>query len=154
MIKKYETAPFDYNGSIKGQIDVINQFINDAGNSGFSASCVGSGVFRETHSLKGNYMVTDFDKFLYPQYNPLDDLHRFMTESSEWFLKEAKKKIVESPDAHPDVMRRWELVVKHNGDIHKALEEHNKIGEADETEYIRKIKEKAGSVSNWGKKVD
>ena len=139
MIKDYENKPFDYDGSIYGQVDVINQFINDAGNSGFSASCVASRVMKKVYGFKNGYTIVDLNEFLFPQYEPIENVLKFVKEQKEMFLNEATKSIKENPEAHPNVMRRWELIVKHKGDVLKAIEEHKKIGPADETEYIRKI---------------
>lgn len=80
---------------------------NNLGATGFQASCADLDVLRRTRHLNGPFILLRGEDMLYPQYNPYTKLREAMNEWAEWAGKEAAKKLEESPDAHPDVLRHW-----------------------------------------------
>lgn len=113
LLDEFEKMSFDYDGCINKQIEIIKSIIYNAGNSGFSASCVGLGVIRETHSLKGPFRLITLDDELYPQSDPLEkQAEKFVEENKQWLGKEARKNLKNSPDAHPAVIAHWKILSK------------------------------------------
>ena len=51
LIEEFEKMKFDYNKCINKQIEIIDSVLNEAGNSGFSASCVIQGFMHKNKTL-------------------------------------------------------------------------------------------------------
>ena len=109
--------PFDYNKCIDKQIKIIRKVIGEAGNSGFSASCVGVGVIRETNDINSPFMIVKLEDLLYPQYeHPIKKVSDFILENRKWIKKTAKQNIKEAKKnkqkIHEEVMARWKELSK------------------------------------------
>lgn len=86
------------------------------GITGFQAGFIGWEMIREylIHNNELGMKILDFDNLLYPQYKYKFDK---VIDKDLWnTLKEqAKKKLKECPDAHPNVIKHWEKIV--NGKV-------------------------------------
>lgn len=88
---------------------------SDLGVTGFQASCADLDVLKRTRSYKHGFQIIDYDKLLYPQY---DDELRLSPEklladksTSAAVVREAKKRLLETKSAHPDVVAHWRHLV-------------------------------------------
>jgi hypothetical protein len=119
LIRELETMPFDYNKSIQKQIDIIQSMLCEAGNSGFSASCVTMGALRHTHfTNKEPFMLLGLEdtNIMYPQFDhPFHKVIKFIDGNKKWIVKELKNKLKHSKDAHPDVIKHWKMRLKEYG---------------------------------------
>lgn len=79
------------------------------GASGFQASMADIDLLRRTRHMEGPFSIVDVSKMLYPQYDIVGDLNKYIhdEETQKWLKDQAKKKISENPDAHPDVVAHW-----------------------------------------------
>jgi len=79
------------------------------GTTGFQATCADLDFLRRTRGYKHGFMIVDPENLLYPQYDPLEDVMKFLGEKKKKELREvAQKKLQESGDvAHPDVVKHW-----------------------------------------------
>lgn len=78
--------------------------------TGFQASMADLDIVRRTRRIKGPFMLVDANKMLYPQYSLPGDLSKALDKWMPWAAEEAKKKLADSPDAHPDVIRHWQAL--------------------------------------------
>jgi len=82
---------------------------DQGGITGFQASCLAwemVNVFMG--NAEGGRRILKMEDLLYPQM-----ASKFTTispETAEWIQTEAKKRLVEIPDAHPNVIAHWEKV--------------------------------------------
>lgn len=87
---------------------------HELGTTGFQASCADLDIVRRTRYLKGPFMIVDAAQLLYPQYDPEEKVHEFLTSDSttEWLHTEAEKRLKDKQGttAHPDVLARWRLL--------------------------------------------
>lgn len=90
----------------------FNYVASKLGVTGFQASCADLDVLRRTRRIEGPFMILFARDLLYPQY----DLHAKVDEMADdargWLSAEARKKLNESPDAHPDVVAHWKRLAK------------------------------------------
>ena len=80
------------------------------GITGFQAQFVMWDFIRNWQNKEGPMKLIEYDDMLYPQYRD-----RFEKEISEEthkrLIEKAKEKIIESPDAHPGVIKHWKNIV-------------------------------------------
>jgi len=91
-------------------VAAFNYVAHMLGVTGFQASCADMDILRRTRNYKHGFRIIDYNKLLYPQYLDTENFptHEKLTEDcKEWLSKEARKKLVECPDAHPDVLAHW-----------------------------------------------
>ena len=114
LLDKFEKMPFDYNGCINAQVDIIKSIIYGAGNSGFSASCVGMETIKSTHGIKGPFMIIKLEDMLYPQCLPEPKVAAWINENEAWIGKKARKLLRERKGAsvHPNVLAHWKSLSK------------------------------------------
>jgi len=91
-------------------VAAFNYVASALGVTGFQASCADLDVLRRTRSLEV-FRVVDASKLLYPQYltrehfPTQDDIE---ADCGEWLGNKARALLTESPNAHPDVVARWQ----------------------------------------------
>lgn len=81
------------------------------GVTGFQASMADLDFIRRTRHMKGPFMIMDGHDMLYPQSDLQEKLDKFLIDNRKWAAEEAKKKLIESPNAHPDVIAHWNGLV-------------------------------------------
>lgn len=91
----------------------FNYAASKLGITGYQASFASMDVYRRTTSTEGPFMVVKVERALYPQYDLLDDLQQFLSESEGWLAKEARKKLEGGVGAHPAVVEHWQKLAKH-----------------------------------------
>lgn len=115
LLSEYQKMKFDYGKCIKKQIDIVKSLLDEAGNSGFSAQYISMSLIRDTHMIKGPFMIVKLEDCFYPQlFNPIVKVRKFITESTDWLKKEAKK-MLKGKDLHPEVREHIKKISK--GDI-------------------------------------
>lgn len=78
--------------------------------TGYQASFIMWGFIQEwMHKRKKPLRLTDFDDMLYPQY--YYRFHTISPETWEYLQKTAKRRLDESPTAHPRVREHWSSIV-------------------------------------------
>lgn len=103
--------------------------------SGFQASAADLVTLRRNRMIKSPFSIVDLYKIFYPQYNVFTQLSEFVLDCSDWISKEAKKKLEEYTQAHPDVIKRWNLLAKSDGDGIKILQVLNGLNPFVESDY-------------------
>jgi hypothetical protein len=80
----------------------------------FQSSCADMDILRRTRSLKGPWMILKAEDALYPQYDLREKLSGMLdsSETRQWLRDEARKKLIESPTAHPDVIAHWKRLAE------------------------------------------
>jgi len=86
----------------------FNHVAKKLGVTGFQASCADMDFLRRSRGYKGPFMVIDGDNLCYPQYDLHAKLDEAIKEWMPWAAVEAKKRMEESPEAHPNVIAHWE----------------------------------------------
>jgi hypothetical protein len=83
------------------------------GVTGFQASAADLDFVKRSRGLKTGLRLIDYEQYLYPQYNTLQEV----AEQRREFLRsaDAKKYVVEklaaNPEAHPDVLAHWKGIL-------------------------------------------
>jgi len=90
----------------------FNYMASELGTTGFQASCADLDVLRRTRQIKGPMMLIDADRALYPQYNILNDVCKFLKSNEDWMASEAKKRLEENRDACEKVQEHWRKLAK------------------------------------------
>jgi hypothetical protein len=88
-------------------VAAFNYVAHRVGASGFQSSCADLDVLRRTRHLKGPFMIVKAEDALYPQSDPLEKLVKAMEEWQPFLKEEARKKLAETPSAHPAVLAHW-----------------------------------------------
>ncbi len=80
------------------------------GVTGFQASCADMDILRRTRNIQ-RFQILNLEDLLYPQYSEKFKCYEdYLKENAEWLSKEAKKKLAESPEAHPNVIAHWKVL--------------------------------------------
>lgn len=82
------------------------------GTTGFQASCADLDVVRRTRHLKGPFILLKGEDALYPQYNLHGRLSEALASWRPWLKEEAGKLLVESPNAHHEVVAHWQRLAE------------------------------------------
>ena len=85
----------------------FNFVVRRLGATGFQASCADLDILRRTRRLDGPFILIKAENDLYPQYDNVADLRAAREKWRPWVIEQAKKKLAESSDAHPDVLAHW-----------------------------------------------
>jgi hypothetical protein len=85
----------------------FNYVAHKLGVTGFQASCADLDILRRTRSLKGPFILLKAEDALYPQYNLHEKLSEALAEWQPWMKEQAKAKLAESGQAHPNVVKHW-----------------------------------------------
>lgn len=112
----------DYNTSgyaiTKALLATEMMIAHQLGTTGAQHGYANVAYITETRGSKTGCAVLDFDDLMYPQYNILAKVEKWIEEhkKSEYFIKEVKKRIEEDNKsdfkAHPDVRDRCERLVQ------------------------------------------
>lgn len=86
----------------------FNYVAHELGVTGFQASCADLDILRRTRSIKGPFILLKGEDALYPQYDLPGKLAEAMDGWKSWLKEEAKKKLAENSNAHPNVVAHWE----------------------------------------------
>lgn len=81
------------------------------GVTGFQASFADLDIIRRTRRLDGPFMLVTLDKSLYPQYDLLQEVQKFINKNAKW-RKEKAKEFLQEKNAlvHPNVLAHWETL--------------------------------------------
>lgn len=103
----------------------FNYAADQVGPTGFQASWAALKFYGEALSIEGPFMVVQVHDALYPQYDVLGRVARFLGEQQEWLAEQAAEKLaqyeakptltytdddgneVTAPNVHPDVVAHW-----------------------------------------------
>lgn len=93
-------------------IAALNYVSVEFGCTGFQASCAELEFLRISRGLKGPFAVIDGSKMLYPQYDILSDVKKYLVEWQPWANKEAASRLAENAasDTHPTVYAHWQAL--------------------------------------------
>lgn len=98
-VEEIEAQPHTYNTIADALTDTtvafFNYFASKHGMTGFQASHSGLQVLGQLRNMKHPFMIVDSSKLLYPQYNLLEDVEKFLEESKIGLASEAQKLIDE-----------------------------------------------------------
>lgn len=97
-------------------VATFNYMASFLGVTGFQASCADLDILRRTRSLKAPFMIVNLDKALYPQYDILGDVAKFISNHDDWIYEMAYKKLEEENEQKekcPNYFPASEKVVAH-----------------------------------------
>ena|SRR5687768_14503800 len=98
--------------TVKGLMACAKFFDHRFGHSGFSASFTDNRFIMVRRHYQHGFIIIDADKFLYPQYNPIQELIDYRKGIDKDLAKAARELIVEDDTrgrrAHPSVRAHWE----------------------------------------------
>lgn len=77
------------------------------GVTGFQASCADLDFIRRTRNMDAGFIIIDFNKLLYPQYDIYNDLHEAIKANIDKLKEKAKEKLKDCEGAHLDVIAHW-----------------------------------------------
>jgi hypothetical protein len=92
-------------------VAAYNYVVHELGVTGFQASCADLDILKRTRSLEGPFMIVDFSKALYPQYNLLNEVNEVFDKNQKWLKEEAIKLLDKNKNdkfVHPNVKAHWE----------------------------------------------
>jgi len=116
-ITALESMSHDYGTAVyavsMATVAMFNYMARKLGITGFQAGCADLDVIRRTRHLEDGFRLIDYNRLLYPQY--LNEEHfptheQLLMENRGHLARKARKLLKESPDAHPNVIARWEYV--------------------------------------------
>jgi hypothetical protein len=84
------------------------------GVTGFQASCADLDILRRTRLYDGPFAIIKAEDMLYPQYDIPAKVSEIVSEWKPWAAEQARIKLQENGDAHPDVRARWEQLAAFN----------------------------------------
>lgn len=76
------------------------------GTTGFQASCADMDFLRRTRHLEHGFMLVDASRLLYPQYDLLAEVRRFLSSRLE-DLKDEARKLLATNEGASAVRKRW-----------------------------------------------
>jgi hypothetical protein len=82
------------------------------GATGFQASCADMDVLRRTRHMEGPFMIVDGAQALFPQYELVHNVEKFVESIKPWLAEEAAKKLAANPVAHPNVLAHWQKLAE------------------------------------------
>jgi hypothetical protein len=85
----------------------FNYVASKLGCTGFQASCADLDFVRRTRGIEGPFALFKLEDALYPQYDLPGELLKFIEGNRKWMAEQAKKKLAEGIDAHPNVIAHW-----------------------------------------------
>jgi hypothetical protein len=95
-------------------VATFNYVASTLGCTGFQASCADMQILRQTRDLEHGFMIVDANKLLFPQYDPMREVAKFLEERRPELAAVARQKIAEDDasnvKAHPNVRARWEEI--------------------------------------------
>lgn len=92
----------------------FNYVARRLGITGFQSSCADLDVLRRTRRMGDEpFGIIEAKDLLFPQKNPRFKAINMIQGWKEWAAKEARKKLAEHPDAHPDVIAHWRTLAEH-----------------------------------------
>lgn len=101
-------------------VAALNYVASKLGVTGFQASCADLDILRRTRHID-HFMIVDFDKALFPQYDLRAQLNAALEEAAPRLAVKAREKLAEAPDAHPSVVAHWRMLAAANPETRKDL---------------------------------
>jgi hypothetical protein len=111
-VKEIENQQHNYNSIAQALTDTtvafFNYFASKHGMTGFQASWSGLQFLSKTRGLEAPFMIVDASKMLYPQYDLIADVHKFLDDVKPELSKMAKERL-EKDTTHVsyNVLNRW-----------------------------------------------
>lgn len=93
----------------------FNYFASKHGMTGWQASWAQLQFIKKTRNMEAPFMIVDSSKLLYPQYDILVDVERFLEESKPELAKIAQERLDELKDddlISLNVLERWKEISK------------------------------------------
>jgi hypothetical protein len=105
-------GPFDYNTSaeavVKVTVAAFNYSASQAGLTGFQAGWAQMQFFKTVRSLDLPFGFVDGSKMLYPQYDLMEQVAKWLEEWKPQIAERAKELLEKATgNEHPDVLARW-----------------------------------------------
>lgn len=118
-INELENQPHDYNSIaealIKATVAFFNYFACKHGMTGFQTSWSGLQFLGVTRNIEAPFMIVDSGKLLYPQYDLLNDVKKFLEESKPTLAKLAKENLKDVDQfTSPNVNERWKELAEYS----------------------------------------
>lgn len=114
VISALVDRPHDYGTAVYAvawaAVAAFNYAAHKLGITGFQAGCADMSVLRRTRHLTGPFMLVDGENALYPQYDLREKLEEFLSEIGAYLGDEARKRLADTPFAHPNVIAHWEAL--------------------------------------------
>jgi len=102
----------DYNTSVYAAslatVATYNYMMRQIDGTVFQASCADLDFLRRVRRINGPFMLITAEKALYPQYDTLKEVQRFLDECGPWLAEQANEKLEHNMDPaqrenHPNV---------------------------------------------------
>ncbi|MCM3109921.1 hypothetical protein [Lederbergia lenta] len=116
-IESLESQPHDYNTIAEALVDstlaFFNYFASKHGMTGFQSSWAALNFLGRTRGMEAPFMIVDSSKMLYPQYDLIKDVEKFLEESKPKLAEMAKKNLGEVDKYTSEkVIKRWNELAK------------------------------------------
>ncbi len=118
IIKQLTERNHDYGTCVYAMsiaaVATFNYIGSKLGCTGFQASCADLDILRRTRHYEDGFMITDYNKLLYPQY--WDDEHfptkeQLLEKNKEQLAKKAKQLLEDSNGStHPNIIEHWKMI--------------------------------------------
>ncbi len=118
-IEGLENQHHDYNSIadalVESTLAFFNYFASKHGMTGFQSSWAALNFLGRTRGIEAPFMIVDSSKMLYPQYDLIGEVKKFL-EDSKPKLAEIAQKNLEEADEYTSrrVIERWKELVKHS----------------------------------------
>lgn len=91
-------------------VAAFNYVAHREGVTGFQASCADLDVIRRLRPYEHGFMLVDYSKLLYPQYDVLGEVAEALVKARSQLAVAAAKLLAERENAHPDVVAHWRVL--------------------------------------------
>jgi hypothetical protein len=88
-------------------VAAFNYVAKKEGVTGFQANIATLDVIRRLRGFEHGFMLVDYAKLLYPQYNVLKEVAEGLEEVRPQLAKVAAELLAKRQDAHPEVVAHW-----------------------------------------------
>lgn len=116
-IKSLVERPHDYGTSAYAMSMAAQAAFNYVGHAlgttGFQASCADLDFLRRTRMMKHGFRIINYNDLLYPQSFDKCNIRAvdLLADNATGLKKAVSERIEESPDAHPNVMAHWRMIL-------------------------------------------
>lgn len=120
FILDQETKPHDYNSIAEALTEItlatFNYYACKHGMTGYQSSWSALRFLGRSRGIEAPFMIVDSSKLLYPQYNLIEDVEKFLEESKPELAKQAQDNLDNEVNNYTSskVIERWSEIAQYN----------------------------------------
>lgn len=97
----------------KAAVAAFNFASSEVGATGYQASWAALKFYQEAMNVKGPFIILKVEDALFPQYDLVGKLEKFLEEQRDYLREKARESLAESAEndhkyVHPNVLAHWE----------------------------------------------